>query len=63
MIAARVTEKLLERIDLEVAKASYLNASRSEVIEIMLEILFAEVTDEEKFSEYLRGRIIEKRKI
>ena len=62
MIAARVSEKLLKEIDLEVDQADYLNVSRSEMIEVMLEVLLAQVKDKDKFSEYLRAQIIEKRK-
>ena len=62
MIAARVSDKLLKEIDLEVDQADYLNVSRSEMIEIMLEVLFMQVKDKDKFSEYLRGQIVEKRK-
>lgn len=62
MIAARVSEKLLKEIDLEVDQADYLNVSRSEMIEVMLEVLLTQVKDKDKFSEYLRAQIIEKRK-
>ena len=62
MIAARVTDELLNRIDIEVEKARYLDVSRSEVIEIMLEIVLDAVEDKDKFSRNLRARVIEKRK-
>lgn len=57
-----ISEGLEKELSKEVKKGKYLKANRSEVIEMMLEMVFEKVEDRNKFSEYLRGRIIEKRK-
>ena len=51
-----------ERISAEVKKLKYLKATRSEVIELMMEMLFEKVTDQNSFSEQLERRLIAKRK-
>lgn len=63
MIAARVSEKLLTALDLEVKNARYLNVSRSEMIETLLEMVFTLPRNErKKVFETVRSRVIKKRK-
>ena len=62
LIASWVKADIVEAIDKEVEKGDYLNTSRSEVIEAMIELLLKNVGNGDKFSETLRGEIIRKRK-
>ena len=57
-----MSEGLEKGLSKEVKKGKYLKVNRSEVIETMLEMVFEKIENRDKFSEYLRSRIIEKRK-
>lgn len=53
---------IAKEIEQEVKAGKYMELNRSEVIEAMLKIMFANRKDKSKFSEYVRKEIIEKRK-
>ena len=53
---------LEKELSKEVKEGIYLKLNRSEVIEIMLEMVLEKIEDRDKFSEYLRSRVITKRK-
>ena len=57
-----VSTGMEKRISDEVQGSSYLKATRSEAIEIMLEMLFERFTDLESLTEQLERRLIAKRK-
>ncbi|MCK4734533.1 MAG: hypothetical protein KAT65_18905 [Methanophagales archaeon] len=57
-----VSTGMEKRISDEVQRSSYLKATRSEAIEIMLEMLFERFTDLESLTEQLERRLIAKRK-
>ena len=57
-----VDTKIEKALRAQVKKGKYLKLSKSEVVEEMLWIVLENITDEEKFSERLRARIIKRRK-
>ena len=59
IVMSTETEK---RISDEVKKLKYLKATRSEVLEIMLEMFFERFSDRDNLTEELERRVIAKRK-
>lgn len=57
-----IGEGIAKEVEQEVKAGKYMELNRSEVIEAMLKIVFANRKDKLKFSEYVRKEIIEKRK-
>ena len=57
-----MNSEIEKRISDEVKKLKYLKATRSEVIEIMMEMFFERFPDPEILTEQLESRVIAKRK-